>query len=80
MRDVFQRHFHALDVDVVGQLERGHDGAGSEHRTSKSEPWMNSMCGQAGAKDGEDAGRGFQVLGGGDEFIEVEVDGGIESW
>ena len=26
MRDVFQRHLHILDVDVAGQLERGHDG------------------------------------------------------
>lgn len=40
---------------------------------------MNSMCGRTGAKEGKDPGRGFQVLGGGDEFIEVEVDGGIES-
>jgi len=39
---------------------------------------MDSVCGRAGVKEGEDVGRGFQVLGGGDEFIEVEVDGGIE--
>src|SRR5437016_2055959 len=28
VRDVFQRHCHALDVDVVRQLEHGHDRVG----------------------------------------------------
>lgn len=42
--------------------------------------WELLGCGQAGTKEGEDAGRGFQVLGEGDEFIEGEIDGGIVSW
>ena len=28
---------------------------------SKSEPWMNSMCGWAGAKEGEDFGYSEEV-------------------
>lgn len=62
-------------VKLISQYSQ----VGSEHRTSKSKPWMDSVCGRAGAKEGEDAGREFQVLGGGDEFIEVEADRGIES-